>query len=546
MGRGAADATRHTRCGCPDALLRCDDALLTWLHHTDTGIIFISSLAGVTAASTTRFLISPLLRVFVGRFIAPLPTSVAEIVSWAADPVALLRQKAIDPVGLLFRTQYYLAYDARVTKVPAPRGRRHLRAAAESASVPTSALALRAALAARIVAEAPALLANCTLRLPGDDVPFARRTLLQAPAPAPDPALDALDALLRVSPAATALGLLGLDAASSGGWAAALALALTWQVSAFTAQLADARLGAQLEATSRPAATAALFARVGIEIDAGINTRERLSPRNEARASGPASSAASPPPPPPAPSIVVPLPALAGGAALLTSLQAWAAAAGLPAASLAPLSALASALASHAGNATSARLPPFVRRAAFVISPFLSLGLGQVAFTLPTDAAALAAALAAPSLAPLLNTDVSFENSIGVFIDFAFIASAPLLSFDKRLLPRHRRRSLHAATDATAITPAAVFAAFRAALLDSSATAPGHSATALVRLFASLQGVEFSQVSFQLFVGVAALEAVSADARPGLSALVEAQKFAILRTTFAAGTRLTARLVRQP
>jgi hypothetical protein len=505
----------------------------------------------VTAASTTRFLISPSLRVFVGRFIAPLPTSVAEIVSWAANPVALLRQKAIDPVGLLFRTQYYLAYDARVTKVPAPRGRRHLRATAESASVPTTGLALRAALTARIVADAPALLANCTLRLPGDDVPFARRTLLQAPAPAPDPALDALDAsasdaLLRVSPAATALGLLGLDAASSGGWAAALALALTWQVSAFTAQLADARLGAQLEATSRPAATDALFARVGIEIDAGINTRERLTPRNEARASGPASSAASPPPPPPAPSIVVPLPALAGGAALLTSLQAWAAAAGLPAASLAPLSALASALASHAGNATSARLPPFVRRAAFVISPFLSLGLGQVAFTLPTDATALAAALAAPSLAPLLNTDVSFENSIGVFIDFAFIASAPLLSFDKRLLPRHRRRSLHAATDATGITPAAVFAAFRAALLDSSATAPGHNATALVRLFASLQGVEFSQVSFQLFVGVAALEVVSADARPGLSALVEAQKFAILRTTFAAGTRLIARLVRQP
>ena len=46
--------------------------------------------------------------------------------------------------------------------------------------------------------------------------------------------------------------------------------------------------------------------------------------------------------------------------------------------------------------------------------------------------------------------------------------------------------------------------------------------------------------------GVAALEVVSADARPGLSALVEAQKFAILRTTFAAGTRLIARLVRQP
>jgi hypothetical protein len=244
---------------------------------------------------------------------------------------------------------------------------------------------------------------------------------------------------------------------------------------------------------------------------------------------------------------VVPLPALAGGAALLTSLQAWAAAAGLPAASLAPLSALASALASRAGgNATSARLPPFVRRAAFVISPYLSLGLGQVAFTLPTDARALAAALAALSLAPLLSTDVSFENSVGVFIDFAFVDSAPLLSFDKRLLPRHRRRSLHAAPDAITISPAAVFASFRAALLDANATAPGQNATALVRLFASLQGVEFSQVSFQLFVGVAALEAVSADARPGLSALIEAQRFAILRTTLAAGTRLTARLVRQP
>ena len=121
-----------------------------------------------------------------------------------------------------------------------------------------------------------------------------------------------------------------------------------------------------------------------------------------------------------------------------------------------------------------------------------------------------------------------------------------MMTWQVSLLPRHRRRSLHAATDAAAITPAAVFAAFRAALLDGSATAPGHNATALVRLFASLQGVEFSQVSFQLFIGVAALEAVSADARPGLSALVEAQKFAILRTTFAAGTRLTARLVRQP
>jgi hypothetical protein len=480
--------------------------------------------------------------------------------TWATDPVALLLRESFDPVDVLFRTQYYLAYDARLVKVPtAQRGRRHLRSATAAASPPSpSLLALRAALAARIVAEAPALLANYTLRLPGGDVPFITRRTLLAPAPAPHDsdgdvaeAPSPADALLRVSPAASALGLLGLDAARAGGWAGALSLALTWQVSAFTAQLADARLGAQLEATSRPAASAALFARLGIELDAGVNTRERLALRAPARASASAPSSAPPPPPPPAAAsgVVVPLPALAGGAAaLLSSLAAWAAAAGLPAASLAPLASLAAALTSRASgsNATSAAaMPAFVRRAAFVVSPVISLGLGQLAFVLPSDAAALAAALAAPRLASLLSAEVAFENSLGLWLDFAFVESAPLLQADKRLLPRHRRR-LRAAP-AAAIAPAAVLAAFRAALLDAASGPHVDAATAgsLVALFAALQGVEFTQLSFQLFTGAAALEALQADARPGVSALVEAQRFAILRTAFGVGTRLTARLVKQ-
>ena len=463
--------------------------------------------------------------------------------SWAVNPATLLSRETFDPVDLLFRTQYYIAYDAKLVK---PLGRRRLHSAeggAAEASSP-SLLELRAALAARIVREAPELLVNCTLRLPGDDVPITRRALRLAPAPAPsDDAQQAdaspADALLRASPAATALGLLGLDAAAGGaGWAGALALALTWQVSAFTAQLADARLGAQLEGTTRPAATASLFARLGIELDAGVNTRERLAPRVPARSAAAANNASSSstPPPPPPPSVVVPLPALAGGgAALLSSLSSWAAAAGLPAASLAPLAALAAALASRPqSNATSAvvTLPPFARRAAFVVTPQLSLGLGQLAFAVPSDARALAAALAAPTLAPLLAAEVAFENSIALWLDLAFVDAAPLAALDKRLLPRHRRRRLLAPPAPPA--PAEALAAFRAAMPSA------------VALFAALQGVEFTQLSFQLFTGAAAVEALSADARPGVGALVEAQRFAVLRTTFAAGTRLTARLVKQP
>ena len=504
----------------------------------------------MTSASTTRFLITPVLRIFLGRFATPLPASVADVMAWATTPASLLIRETFDPADLLFRTQYYLAYDARVTKVPLPLGRRQLRAASRDQAPPPSLLALRAALAARIVREAPVLLANCTLRLPGDDV-RARRALLLALAPGPDVAeqnaSSPADALLRVSPAASALGLLGLDAAAggAGGWAGALALALTLQVSAFTAQLADARLGWQLESASRPAATAALFARLGIELDAGVNTRERLAPRTPARAAGAATSPAPPPAPPPSaparvPAIVTPLQALAGsGASLLTSLAGWAAAAGLPAASLAPLSALAS----WASNATAAEaaaiaMPAFARRAAVVVSPQISLGLGQLAFAVPSDARALAAALAAPSLAPLLSTEVAFENALALWFDFAFVDAAPLLSLDKS----GRRRRLQAS--AAPPTPATVMAAFRAALLGGNATAAGDAA-ALVTLFAALAGVEFTQLSFQLFTGAAAVEALSADARPGVGALVEAQRFTILRTSLSAGTRLTARLVKQ-
>ena len=506
--------------------------------------------AGVASVTTTRFLITPALRIFLGRFATPLPASVADVLAWATTPTSLLIRETFDPADLLFRTQYYLAYDARVTKAPLPRGRRQLRAASNAEAPPPSLLVLRAAMAARIVREAPGLLANCTLRLPGDDVPFARRALLLAPAPAPDGeergehnASSPADALLRVSPAASALGLLGLDAAAggAGGWAGALALALTLQVSAFTAQLADSRIGWQLESTSRPVVTAALFARLGIELDAGVNTRERLAARTPARSAGAATSPAPPPAPPPsaparAPAIVAQLHALAGGgAALLTSLAGWASAAGLPAASLAPLSALAS----WASNATAAAitLPAFARRAAFVVSPHISLGLGQLAFAVPSDARALAAALAAPSLAPLLSTEVAFENALALWLDFAFVDAAPLLSLDKS----GRRRRLQAS--AAAPTPATVMAAFRAALLGGKATAAGNDAAALATLFAALADVEFTQLSFQLFTGAAAVEALSADVRPGVGALVEAQRFTILRTSLSAGTRLTARLV---
>jgi hypothetical protein len=211
--------------------------------------------------------------------------------------------------------------------------------------------------------------------------------------------------------------------------------------------------------------------------------------------------------------------------------------------------------------------------------------LGQLAFTLPSDAKGLAAALTAPDLTSLLSADVQFESSFNLWFDIGFIAAAPPLQKRFTLAdafaavaaqrrsgdelaapaPAARRQLLQAPAPAAQI--ALLVAGFQA-LLSSSAAAAGDAAAGakITELFLSLSGIEYEQLSFQVITGVAAIEALRVDTQPALTAqgacvqsalarlrvadelalllAADAQAFTVFRCALSAGTRASARLVR--
>jgi hypothetical protein len=214
--------------------------------------------------------------------------------------------------------------------------------------------------------------------------------------------------------------------------------------------------------------------------------------------------------------------------------------------------------------------------------------LGQLAFTLPSDAKGLAAALTAPELTSLLSAEVQFESSFNLWFDIGFLAAVPPLqkrftladafaavaaqrrSADELAAPAPaaRRQLLQGpAAPATQLAPAALLAGFQA-LLSSSAAAAGDAAAGakIAELFLSLSGIEYEQLSFQVITGVAAIEALRVDTQPALTAqgacvlsalarlrvadelalllAADAQAFTVFRCALSAGTRASARLVR--
>jgi hypothetical protein len=249
----------------------------------------------VVVSASTRLLVLPSVRIFLGRLTVPLPSSIHEAVSWATDPASALARPAFAfaPVDVLFRTQYFLALDARAdVALPASklallgrRLRRRLMGDVDGGG-DVAEEGLRAALAARVMAEGPACVASYSLqrlevttRQREREQPPRRRRLRRAaleyaPAPALAPEAEEgannasaspLAALLRVDPIAAAATLLGGGDGgaklSSASWARLLALRLTEQASLYAAQVAEARAGLNFDLSSRPVAVAAAFAR---------------------------------------------------------------------------------------------------------------------------------------------------------------------------------------------------------------------------------------------------------------------------------------------
>ncbi len=515
----------------------------------------------------------------------PLPAAVADVVAWAtAAPAAALARPTLFPYDVQMRTSFYFAADAAAARAlpfaPAAPvttragglfGGRRLRS--EAAAEEAGAAPLRAALAARLLAEGPACVAALRLEHAAAAAPARRRALLQdaaAPAPARDaagaddaPEASPLAPLLSVDPAELALALLrrvasspdaaarnGTGAAASAAapaaaWGALLALRLQAAAGVYAAQLLEARFGLNYDLNSRPAAVSSAFARWGLLLDEGADLRLRLgapaaAARREAAAPAPDAPPEAPPAAQPKGALTLALPttlpaaAAADAVAFLALLRG--AAGGAGDALLAPLQAALSS--GIAAGGVAASLPPLTRRVSIVVAPNLAFGLGQLAFTVPSDARALAAAVAAPELVPLLAPDISFEASFNLWIDLVFQEAAPQRAKRWPLGRRSLRQQqpttafggggsvVSAAAPASASPPgalpppAALLAAARAALTALAAASgdPG-AAPQLARLFVSLSAVQFDAAACYVSTGVALIEALRLETQPSLAAL---------------------------
>jgi hypothetical protein len=279
--------------------------------------------------------------------------------------------------------------------------------------------------------------------------------------------------------------------------------------------------------------------RFGVDIDAGVDVRKRLTV-----------APAAPVPAAPHPlalalQLPAALPALAAleAAEFFALLAAQAGDGGAAAAALAPL------LAALQGTPAAAAPAALAHRITFAVSPHISFGLGSLAFTLPSDARGVAAALAAPDLSALLSSDVSFEASFNLWIDIIFADAAPPA---QRRVPLRRtllqeeeeevgnataaaaaadaansHRQLFAsspdggaaATPPSPLAPRALLGAYRS-LLDGVAAASGDAAggAALTSLFVALAGVEFDALSVYVIKGAALTEGLRADTQPSVAA----------------------------
>ena len=506
---------------------------------------------GVNIRATERIIISPALRIFIGSVSTPLPLTLAELGAWALAPAVPVSRVTFFPLQVLFRTQYYLATDYLAgiappnTEVPIPagvgqRGLRRLLGIAAADDADTVA-ALRDKLLARVIAEAASCISEFELA-----APEPRRLLLQAGSnvSAADPLapLNAWDAQAAARLLAHLQGFEADAAVASASFGSLLALALQAQASVFKAQLVDARVGVAATVLSIPAADLSVFVRKGVEIDSGADTFVRLV--------APAAAAAVAPPPPPPPEahagataqslLALSMPA---GAALPqnTSLLAQAFVALLQA----QAGALGAVLDPLAAELRSAR--PLTNSLNILITPIVSLILGQLTYNLPTTAAGLAAALEEPTLAPLLNTTVDVTAAVILVFNIVFVASPPPLVAP--LVPPRTIAGRRLLGDASALTPDALLDSIRSFLSSAGAS------VRVVQLLASFQSITFDSISFQQYTGAAAREVLRASATANKAAhdivvdkslLVAPSLFSIFQVTVSANRGVTASLKRKP
>ena len=509
---------------------------------------------GINVRTTERIIVSPALRIFIGSVSTPLPLTLAELGAWALAPAVPVSRVTFFPVQVLFRTQYYLATDYLAgvappnTEVPIPagvgqRGRLRRLLAADDAE---ATAVLRDKLLARVIAEAASSISEFELA-----TPESRRLLQQAggnaSAASADPMapLDAWDAGAVAMLLAHLQGFEADAAVASASFGSLLGLALQAQASAFQAQLVDARVGVAATVLSIPAADLSLFIRNGVEIDSGADTFVRLV--------APAASAVAPTPPPPPPP-----PPDARSAATAQSLLALS----MPAGAALPrnISLLAQSfialLQTQAGALGAVLDPlaaalrserPLTNSLNILITPIVSLILGQLTYNLPTTAAGLAAALEEPTLAPLLNTTVDVTAAVILVFNIVFVASPPPLVVP--LVPPSTVTGRRLLSDAGALTPDALLAAIYSFLSSAGAS------VRVVQLLASFQSITFDSISFQQYTGAAAREVLRASAtvnKPAhdivtdKSLLVAPSLFSIFQVTVSANRGITASLKRKP
>ncbi len=497
---------------------------------------------GINIRMTERVLISPALRFFIGSTNVPLPLSLAELAQWAQMPAIPVSRLAFFPLQVLFRTQYYLASDYLAgvappnTTVPVvagtgTRGRlRRLLGLAEG-----DRAAMRDALLARVIAEGPACVAGYTL----ETTPRRRLSATNSSS----------DALLDVWDADAAQRLLahlhGVN--KSAAFGSLLALTLQASVAAFKAQFVDTRFGVAATVINLPAADLSAFARKGVEIDVGADVLLRLAGpmrRQLLQEEAPLQGSAPPPPPPPqgnAPPVpdegesllALSLPAdepLPRNMSLLAAnfialLQAQAGAAG---GVLGPL-----------GQQLSAgRLTKSLN---FLITPIVSLILGELSFSIPTTTAGLAAALAEPTLQALLSTTVGFTASISITFNIVFAASLPPL-----VIPLPHGRQLR---EGDALSPAELLQACRAFLASAGAS------VRVQELLASFTQLSYNSVSFQLYSGVferdsvrkvATLNKTARAITTDANALILSSAFSIFAVTLSANSGVVGKLTKKP
>ena len=518
---------------------------------------------GINIRTTERIIISPALRIFVGSVSTPLPLTLAELGAWVRAPAVPASRVTFFPLQVLFRTQYYLATDYLAgvappnTEVPIPagvgqRGLRRLLGIATADYDAAAMAALRDRMLARVIAEAASCISEFELA-----APEPRRRLQQAVGNASAASAASADPLAPLAAwDAQAVAMLlahlqGFEADAAGAseaFGSLLALALQAQASVFQAQFVDTRVGVAATVLSIPAADLSVFFRKGVEIDSfGADTFVRLVPPV-------AVSAVLPQPPPPPPP---PLPDVHSGATaqslLALSLPAGAA---LPRNTSLLAQSFVAMLQTQAGALGAVLDPlaaelrserPLVNSLNILVTPIVSLILGQLTYNLPTTAAGLAAALQEPTLAPLLNTTIDVTAAVILVFNVVFIASPPPLVVPLAL-PRTigGRRLLG---DAGALTPDAMLAAMTSFLGSAGASVRA------VQLLASFQSISFDSISFQQYTGAAAREVLRASATANKTAhdividkslLVAPSLFSIFQVTVSANTGVTASLKRKP